>query len=88
MPANQTTLVFLLDFDKPPTLFFFIYPRDRGRIFHFVPLHFVTVAGVDTNALVSRDCCYKVLLVICDYVVYNSQGGLESPKSVNEDVVL
>ena len=88
MPANQTTLVSLLDFDKPPTPFFFVCLRDRGRIFHFVPFSFVTVAGVDTNALVSRDCCYKVLLVICDYVVYDSQGGLESPKSMNEDVVL
>jgi len=61
---------------------------DRGIIFHFVLFRFVAVAGVDTNALVNRDRCYKVLLVICDYVVYNSQGGPENPKSMNEDIVL
>jgi len=27
-------------------------------------------------------------VVICDYVGYNSEDGLGSPKSMNEDVVL
>ena len=56
VPANQTTSVSSLDFDKPPTSFFSYIQGIAAEIsFRSVSFRFMTVTRVGTDALVSKD---------------------------------
>jgi len=66
---------------KPTNLALFIYLRHTQGIVEAFSFRFVTVAGIGTMRLsVKTDVTVARCFVICDYVVYNNEGGTWEPE--------